>query len=101
MVEAARYKMPNLTDTSAIHDVARSAQIHLGSARRDFEKTRWADVITELEFEIGFDSMDTTTLSRSKSHSKERGPISVFRVRMLGVERDQFHLRLSKEGKGF
>ncbi len=51
LVESARYEMPNLTDPSAIHELARSAQMHLRSARRDFEKTRWADAITALEFE--------------------------------------------------
>jgi len=51
LVHSARYEMPNLTDPAAIHELARAAQMHLRSARRDYEKTRWADAITELEFE--------------------------------------------------
>lgn len=51
LIESTRYEMPNLTDPSAIHEIARAAQMHLRSARRDYEKTRWADAITELEFE--------------------------------------------------
>ena len=51
MIDAARYELPNLTDPSAIHESLKQAQFCLVSARRDFEKTRWATALTELEFE--------------------------------------------------
>lgn len=51
LIEAARYEMPNLIDPKEIHDLALVAQLQVRSAMRDFEKTRWADAITELEFE--------------------------------------------------
>lgn len=51
MIDAARYELPNLTDPSAVHQQLILAQSRLVSARRDFEKSRWAAALTELEFE--------------------------------------------------
>lgn len=51
LIASARYEMPNLTDPSQIHESIRSAQFQLRSARRDFEKTRWADAQTSLNFD--------------------------------------------------
>lgn len=51
LIASARYELPNLIDPSQIHESIRSAQFQLRSARRDFEKTRWADAQTSLNFE--------------------------------------------------
>ena len=51
MIDASSYELPNLTDPGVIHETLKIAQSHIISARRNFEKSRWAAAHTELEFE--------------------------------------------------
>ena len=50
-IQTANYDLPNLVNSSEVHDQIKSAVERLNSARRDFEKARWAAAETELEFE--------------------------------------------------
>lgn len=50
LIQTARYTMPDLVNAENIHDMLRQAEVEIRSARRDFEKARWAAARTELEF---------------------------------------------------
>ena len=50
LMQTARYTMPDLVNADSIHDMLRQAEVEIRSARRDFEKARWATARTELEF---------------------------------------------------
>lgn len=51
LISAIRYEMPDLTSPDRIHENLKLVAAKCWSARRDFEKARWASVITNLEFE--------------------------------------------------
>lgn len=51
LIEAARYEMPNIINPVEVHELLLDAQFRLKSARRNYEKTRWADAATPLSFE--------------------------------------------------
>lgn len=50
-IQTVNYDLPNLVNSNEVHDQLKSAVERLNSARRDFEKARWASVETNLEFE--------------------------------------------------
>lgn len=50
-IQTANYDLPNLVNPNEVHDQLKSAVERLTSARRDFEKARWASVETNLEFD--------------------------------------------------
>ena len=50
LMRAARYTMPDLVNAENIHEMLRQAEVKIRSARRDFEKSRWAAASTQLEF---------------------------------------------------
>lgn len=51
LISAIRYEMPDLANPDQIHETLKSATAKCWSARRDFEKARWAATLTSLEFE--------------------------------------------------
>ena len=50
VIQAMKHNLPDLVSPTEVHDWLQSAAGQLISARRDFEKARWASVETDLEF---------------------------------------------------
>ena len=50
-IQTENYDFPNLVNSVEVHEQLKSAVARLNSARRDFEKARWASAETNLEFD--------------------------------------------------
>ena len=51
LINAARYFSANLVEANQVHQTLNFAAHRLRSARRDFEKSRWAAAQTSVEFD--------------------------------------------------
>jgi mRNA degradation ribonuclease J1/J2 len=62
LIAATSYSMSDLVDPRQIHQLLQTAAVALHSARRDYEKARWAAARTQLEFEPWLDAQGQSDL---------------------------------------
>jgi hypothetical protein len=49
-IQAMRYGLPDVVAPKHVHEQLLGAKVELDSARREFEKARWANALVDMEF---------------------------------------------------
>jgi hypothetical protein len=51
LIRSTRHFAPDMVESEQVHELLKMAALRLKSARRDFEKSRWASARTNVEFD--------------------------------------------------
>jgi len=51
LIKSTRHFAPDMVEAEQVHELLKMAALRLKSARRDFEKSRWASARTSVEFD--------------------------------------------------
>jgi hypothetical protein len=86
LIESSRYSMPALIDANQVHDTLKYAAVLIESARRDFEKAKWASAKTNQEFDEWLRASGASELAEPKKQSiKEASTESIERAMASAV----------------